>query len=415
MEEKKLSMKQNVIYNTIGSFFYLACQWLITILVVHLGDFKMAGDLTIAISLSNTFSTIANFGMKNYQVSDTKNQYSASEYVSTRVVTCAVAIIIAVVFLGMNGHYTKAQCAVIFTYIVYRVIEAFVDVIQGIQQKAYRMDYIGISMIFRGIGTVLGFVLGLVGFKSLVWANLWMILLTLLVVVLYDMPKVFHLVKIKIVLKRNIWNILWACIPLMITMFLTSSIVTIPRYYLEKMCGREIAGYYGSVATPTVIIQSLCIMIYTPITPIVAESYLDRRKKQYYGIIFKTIAVMLGVSVVMCIGAALLGKWGLTILFGQEIQKYAYLFTPIVLTTIMMAFVYFFNMILTVSRNIKAIVIANAAAVGAIYMVVKPFIRKYNMDGVNYCLYLGLMLAIAIMVLVWIKDIRNHFKEKNND
>ena len=30
---KKLSIAQNAMYNTIGSCFYLACQWLVTVMV----------------------------------------------------------------------------------------------------------------------------------------------------------------------------------------------------------------------------------------------------------------------------------------------------------------------------------------------------------------------------------------------
>lgn len=154
---KELSVKQNLLYNTVGSIIYLGCQWLITIIVVHLGNFDMAGNLTIAISLSNTFSTIATYGMKNYQVSDTNGTYTSSEYISTRIITCIASLLFAILFLALNSHYTFSQFGIILTYIIYRIIEAFVDVLQGIQQKALRMDYIGISLVLRGVATIGGF------------------------------------------------------------------------------------------------------------------------------------------------------------------------------------------------------------------------------------------------------------------
>lgn len=406
---RELSIKQNMLYNTIGSIFYLGCQWLITVIVVHLGDFDMAGNLTVAISLSNTFSTIATYGMKNYQVSDTNNMYTSSEYVSTRIITCLFSILLAIGFLALNSHYTLAQMGIIFSYIIYRIIEAFVDVLQGIQQKALRMDYIGISLILRGISTILGFSIGLYFFHNLILAICLMILFTALVVLIYDTPKCIQLESFKIVYNKKLWKILKSCFPLMITMFLTASIVTIPRYFLEKIHGSTIAGFYGSVATPTVIIQSLCIMIYSPLTPLLSRAYVDKAKDEYQKIMSKALFAMLIISILFSIASILLGEWGLKLLFGSEILPYTYLFTPIVLSTIMMAFLYFFTMVLTIARRIWSIVISTGCAVLSILMLSNPLIRAYSMDGVNYCLYIGLTIALSIMIIVWLIDTRQHF------
>ena len=48
MNEAKTS--KNVIYNTIGTFFYFFCQWLTTILVVRISGYEDAGILSIVIS-----------------------------------------------------------------------------------------------------------------------------------------------------------------------------------------------------------------------------------------------------------------------------------------------------------------------------------------------------------------------------
>lgn len=406
---KELSVKQNMLYNTVGSIFYLGCQWLITILVVHLGNFDMAGNLSIAISLSNTFATIATYGMKNYQVSDISNTYSSSEYVSTRIITCAVSLLLAIGFLALNSHYTLAQFGIILSYIIYRIIESFVDVLQGIQQKALRMDYIGISLVLRGIATIGGFSIGLIVFHNLILAICLMILLTTLVVLFYDIPKSLRLESFRPTLSKHLWTILKNCFPLMITMFLSASIVTIPRYFLEKLYGSTVAGYYGSVATPTVIIQSLCIMIYSPLTPLLARAYTENKKNDYIKVMSKALAAMLILSILFCIAAVLFGDWGLKLLFGTEILPYTYLFTPIVLTTILMALLYYFTMVLTIARRTLTIVIATGCAALAVTLLSNPLITAYSMSGVNYCLYIGLTVALLIMIIVCIIDAKHHF------
>lgn len=409
---KELSTKQNMLYNTVGSFFYLGCQWLITIIVVHLGNFDMAGNLTIAISLSNTFSTIATYGMKNYQVSDTRCIYSSGEYVSTRIITCVISILLAIIFLALNTHYTLVQMGIIFSYIVFRIIEAFVDVLQGIQQKALRMDYVGISMILRGIATIVGFSLGLHLFHNLILAICLMIVLTSPVVLFYDIHKSLSLDSFHPTYNKHLWQILKKCFPLMLTAFLTTNIVTIPRYFLEKLQGSTIAGYYGSVATPTVIIQSLCIIIYSPLVPLLARAYADGLKVDYRRIMGKALLIMIVISILFCVGGLLFGTWGLKLLFGDEILPYTYLFTPIIFTTIMMAFVYYFTMVLTIARRTWSIVIATGCAVLAVTVLSSPMIHRYSMAGVNYCLYIGLATTLLIMITIWLIDFRKHFTTK---
>lgn len=409
---KELTTKQNMLYNTIGSVFYLACQWLITIIVVHLGNFDMAGNLTVAISLSNTFSTIATYGVKNYQVSDMKNTYSSSEYVSNRLFTCIASLLLAIGFLSLNTHYTSAQMGIIFAYIFYRIVEAFTDVLQGIQQKAFRMDYIGIELSIRGITTLVGFTAGLYFFHSLILSICFMIIPTLLVILTFDIPISLKLDRFKPIINKHLFSILKHCFPLMITSFLTTNIVTIPRYFLEKIQGSTIAGYYGSVATPTVIIQSLCLIIYSPLVPLLARAYTDSKLSDYKKIMSKALFAMLTISILFCLIAILLGRWSLHLLFGDAILPYTYLFTPIVLTTIMMAFLYFFTMVLTIARRTWTIVISTGCAALAVTLLSKPMIHAYSMDGVNYCLYIGLTVALLIMIIVWITDTLKHFTNK---
>lgn len=406
---KELSTKQNMLYNTIGTIIYLGCQWLITILVVRLGNFEMAGNLSIAISLSNTFTTIATYGMKNYQVSDMNNIYSSSEYVSSRIITCTFSILSSIVFLVLNSHYTLAQIGIIFSYIIYRMVESFVDIFQGIQQKALRMDYVGISLTLRGLSTILGFTIGLYFFQNLVIAICFMIILTTIVALLYDFRISLHLDTFKLVLNSNLFHLLKECFPLMITLFLTTSIVTIPRYFLEKLQGSTIAGYYGSVATPTVIVQSLCITIYSPLVPLLARTYTDSKKSDYLKTMTKAVFAMIAISILFCVAAILLGDWGLHLLFGEEILPYTYLLTPTIVTTIMMAFLYYFTMILTISRRTWSIVISTGLGALSVLLSSQYLIRTYSMNGVNYCLYIGLSITLITMIITWLVDIKKHF------
>ena len=94
MEENKLSLKKNMLYNTIGTSIYLGLQWLITILVVRASGYEDAGILSLAMSISNTIYAISSFGMRGYQSSDIKEEFDNYTYVLSRIITCLIGIII---------------------------------------------------------------------------------------------------------------------------------------------------------------------------------------------------------------------------------------------------------------------------------------------------------------------------------
>lgn len=408
---KEATIKKNMIYNTIGSFFYLGCQWLTTILIVHLGNYTLAGELTLAISLTNIFISIANFGIRNYQVSDIEDKYAAGEYVMLRYVTCIISTLLCICFILINKHYSLEQMLVILLYMGFRVSESISDVMQGIQQKKNRMDYIAVSYIGRGVLGIVGFTIGLVITKSLIIAIVLMAISCYAVIYVYDYRKCKQIDTLHITYSKKVTKVLVECLPLMITLLLTTSCVSIPRYFLESILGKEMLGYYGTVATPAVIIQSLCIVIYTPLITLIAENYDQKNRNGYCSVIYKTVGLMLALSLVAILGARLFGRFGLTLLFGENISNYVYLFVPVIITTIMMAFVYFFNMVLTIARRLWGIMIANATAVIVITIISSKMIEQFGLNGVNITLIIGLGLDIILLVSIWLYDIKKKLRD----
>mgnify|MGYP007101884728 CR=1 FL=1 len=151
--EKRLSVQRNTLYNTVGSFFYLFCQWLLTLLVVRLSGYEAAGDFSLAMSNTNVLFTLATFGLQHYVISDRDNHFSPDTYLTTRLATCAAAFLLCVAVTLAAGHYTTRQTACILLYMVYKVGEALTDMLQAFEYKAERMDFALVSFVLRGIGS----------------------------------------------------------------------------------------------------------------------------------------------------------------------------------------------------------------------------------------------------------------------
>ena len=140
--KETVNMKKNVLWNTVGSVFYCACQWLITILVVRIDSFESSGYLSLAMTTSSSFSAISLFSMRHFQVSDVNEEYSAREYYGSRLVTCFLAQIACMIYaIVVSRSVHIFGCVTLFMLV--RVAEALVDVFHGINQKYNRYDLIG--------------------------------------------------------------------------------------------------------------------------------------------------------------------------------------------------------------------------------------------------------------------------------
>lgn len=389
MSENRLTLKQNMIWFTGGSLFYLVCQWLMTVLVVTLGSYGDGGVLSLSISLTGTFFVVSTFGLRNFHVSDVKGQYSSSLYVSTRVMTCLLGLACCAVFTLLNVQYDLNQKLCIVLYMLFRLTEALVDVLAGEEQKKWRMDYVGKSFVFRGVVSLGSFVAMMAATGSLALSLAVMALLTMAVVFLFDWRVVKRLSGFRFRLTpRESLPLMRQALPLMVNSALLTVLAAVPRYFLEMYAGSDTLGIYAAVATPAVIVQAACNFIYSPLVSPLSEMRAQHDKAGYRRIILLAMAAIGGVLALTVAGAAVLGRWGLNLLFGESILPYAQLLIPVLLTSFCMALIYFFDVPLTIVRRLKTMTLIHACAVALSVILSVALIPSMGMAGVNLVMYL---------------------------
>ena len=329
-------MKKNIIWNTFGSIFYSACQWLITVIVYHVADLNAAGFLSLAMTTSSSFSAISLFGMRSYQVSDVKREYSQHEYVGSRVLTCIVAFVTcALVSIWGNNIY---QILCIDAFMLIRVAEAMVDVLNGEEQKLDRYDLIGKSYIIRGTATVVIFTVGLMTLKNLMITLFIIAIVNLLIAFVFDWKKTTALEQIKpVIYNKKIRTLLMQCVPIVVFSFLFSLEGLIPKNVLQQLEGTESLGAYSTIASPTLVISVLANVVFNPFLPVFASVYQNGEYNRFLKLLHKVYIALAGLAIVTTIGALLLGRWGLSLLFGSGILKYYQLFMPIGWCTMLIA------------------------------------------------------------------------------
>ena len=376
------NIRKNVIWNTLGTMIYCAAQWVITIIVVHMAGYEDAGYLSLAMTTSSTFSVICLFGMRNFQISDVRREFSPHEYVGSRILTCAAAFLVCAAAAFIENAPYQALC--ICGFMLIRVAEGVVDVLYGEDQKLNRYDLIGKSFIFRGIGIVASFVAGMAATQSLLYSILLMAASSLLIAVFFDCRKTTALEEIRpVIFSTKVNKLLMHCAPLVVYSFLLSALNLTAKNVLRDTEGTAVLGIYSSMASPTLVVQVFATVAFSPFLPRLSKLIETNRMIPLRKAIRKVYLCCLGLAAFVQLGAMLLGRWGLRLLFGESILAYYEAFYPIVWCTILLGLIYTIGAILIALRRIRFLFWGMIADYLLCLLLVKPCMIRYGMNGAS--------------------------------
>ena len=399
-------IRKNMLWNIIGSVGFVGAQWMMTILIVHLAGYSEAGYLSLGLSLTNIFTNIAYFCIRNFQVSDT-GKYSPDVYVTHRLAATIIAFLLYTLFVGVNG-YPAYVFAFLLLFMLYRLNEAVVDVFHGIDQRAWRLDIAGKSFLARGVLTLAAFVAVEALTKNLVITTAAMLAAAYGVIVFYDIPKARKNERFSIRWEKEaLLSLTRECFPLFVYAICLNAVVPIPRYFLEKIAGSEVLGYYASVAIPASLIQLLASYIYTSFTKLFADYVEQNKRKEFLALFGKLTGAVLGTVALALAGSALLGEWALVLIFTESIRAYAYLLVPTIFCCGIIALIWFVGTVLTILRDMKGLLVGAAAGVITAAAVSWPCITGMGVDGVNVALFLSSVVTLLIFLVRLLRYMKN--------
>ncbi len=402
---------KNVFYNTFGNIFYSFCQWLITIVVVYLENFEFgsAGILSLAMTTSSSFSAISLFSMRNYQISDSKGEFTQGQYVSSRLITCAVALIACIIYAIPGNNLFQVLC--IAAFMLVRIAESLADVLFGVDQMHDKYGLICLSCTLRGIVTAGSFIVVMRMTHNLVLTLFTMAVLNLLIVVIIDVRITFKLEKIIIKLKdKSLIKLFKQCLPLVVFTFLLSLVNLIPKQVLNMVQGEDALGVYSSIASPTLVVQVFASVAFAPFIPKLAQLLEQKEYDKFLKIQRFTYIGLAVLAGVVLAGAALLGRPALFLLFKEDILEYYDLFIPIVCCTILLAGVWVIDAIVVTVRRLKILLIGMAVDFVILCLITYPCISIYGQNGTSYAQIIALGMLLPFMAGICEFDIQKRKK-----
>jgi len=186
---KKNGEVSGALINSIGTVSVFFAQWVISVLIVRITGYADAGIFSLAMSISNIFLYIANYNIRNFQISDAKQEYTQNQYLLSRFLSVAISFVACFVYMAVVGGYTEIEKVAILMYLFYSNSTMISDVMMGTVQINGHIEKGGYSNILRGIVCLLTYLGVYILTKSLVSALLVMSIGSVLVVIFYDIPQ----------------------------------------------------------------------------------------------------------------------------------------------------------------------------------------------------------------------------------
>lgn len=413
---KESNIKNNIAWNTFGNIYYSFCQWFMTIVIIYLtDDYGVIGNLGLAMTITNSFTTISSFGMRSFQISDVNHQYSDSEYVTSRRITATIAFMLCFIYsISIGSNIQELAC--IMSYMILRLIESTEDVYQGILQINNKYDIIGKSYIIRGSLQIMVFIVAFGFTKKLELTFLLMVLSNLPVFICYDIKNVKKLVYLKKIFWTNkLIGLYRACLSIVVYNFLSSSLVTMVRVNVKKILGSGMLGLYSTIASPTVIVQLASASIFSPFIPLFAKAYNQKNIRLFKLYIRRIIICIFVGFIIVTLGALVFGELGLKILYNDEIASHVDLLLPLVWCTFFAAASWLFAAVLISIRETSSLIIGAILAFILDYLISGLFINNYGLNGASFAQIISLLFLIIYQYIFVLVKSNTITKEEKNE
>ena len=407
-QPRPLSVRRNMLFNTIGSLAYQGCLWLTTVLVVTLSHgYGDSGILALAMAIGNMFNPIATYSMRTYQVSDVEGEYTQATYVTFRIVTIGIGAAIIVPYTLITCT-NVATAVTVLIYLIFKADEAFADVLYGVDQRGERMDYIGKSQLARGVLILAAFASLLSLSGSLDAAVAGMSVAGIAMTFAYDLPHARRFGPLSLgITKGQVRRLLARCLPVMVSVLLWSSTVSLARQCFSWMYGEEALGQYAAVATPATLVQAAARFLYSPVLVPLADLWGKEDRTEFKRYCNRALVVLLASAAAMVPVLTPLGNVFYELIYGPTISSFVYLFPYVLVSVGLIALMGFLTDVLIICRDLRGVLAANAAAFACCAALMVPLERALGMNGINGVVAVAMALGAVCACLLLRRNMRS--------
>ncbi|HFI0941841.1 TPA: lipopolysaccharide biosynthesis protein [Streptococcus suis] len=411
------SNNSQYIWNIVGTISSVLISTFLLLVATRVGTSQQADIFALAYTIAQQLYIIGIFGVRPFQSTDVKEEFSFQSYLSTRIVTIVLMNISLVGILALGGYSLEKLLIVLFVSL-YRSCDAFSDVYQGFFQQQLRSDLAGKILFYRSVFSATIFVGVVVLSKSLLFSSVALFLCNFSLTFLLDFriyKQNFRTISWKESLQRiEIVQILKACFPLFFNGFLINYIFSEPKLAIDELLevGKGFEGMqrdFNVLFMPTFVLNLLFIVL----RPLLTQLSLYWTNKEYvkFNMQIKRITlVLLGLEFIVLLGGYVIGLPILGLVFGVNLLNYKMVFMILLLGGLFNLFATLIDNIMTIYRKQRLLVIANIVAFVISKLITTNLVNKYGLVGASVSFLISMVAFFSLSFIIYIY-VKKEFKE----
>jgi O-antigen/teichoic acid export membrane protein len=261
-----LSLRANFSWTFVGNVVYAGCQWGMLVAIAKLSSPSLVGQFALGISITAPVYMFASLELRNVQAADARCEYSFGDYLSLRIITTILALLVIVGIVRAANYHLEIGLTILAVGVC-KAIESISDVIFGLFQQKERMDRVAKSMILKGPISLFALSLGVYLTGSVFWGTVGLAVVWALVLFSYDIRSGMLILKCMPELSiatgnpdkqggpmhpswemRKLARLAWLALPLGLASMLISLQANIPWYFVERHLGTSMLGIFAALA-----------------------------------------------------------------------------------------------------------------------------------------------------------------------
>ena len=391
-------------WNMVGSACYSLSSILYLMMVTRICGAEEAGFFSLAYATAQLLLTVGRYGMRTYQATDLRSQYSFCEYAVSRVITVALMLLLGAVYSAVS--FAERYVAVSMLVIAMKALDAVEDVYHGRLQQTYHVEQMGKSQAIRNAYTAVCFMATLLWRRDLLAALEITVLSSLLLCVAVNEGYVRcyapALAQERRLRPRAVGQLLVGCTGIFVGTFLSLLLYNIPKYAMAGVLSAEYQTYYSILFMPSFVVTLLCEFVFKPTITTIAGHWMEGRFQRFTRSVMTCLAVIAGCGVCVVLGGHLIGRRLLELLYGVDLSAYWLHFIVLLIGGGVSAGVYMLYNILIAIRHGGCIKIVYGVVAAVSIAVVRPMIVQWGMMGaaLNYLLSCSLLLLCFGAILL---------------
>ena len=342
-----------------------------------LGDVQ-SNIYSIGMMIAQQMLTVGRFSVRNFQVSDVKDKYSFSEYLSFRIITCSLTVLITIIWIIVGG-YRGDVAIVIAAFTIHRISESFSDLFEGLYQQKLRLDISGKSQLVKNLLMLISFCGMIIITKNLVLSAVVLAAESVLLLVIVDLPLLGHFSKVGLCFRlKSMWQIGVACFSLFLSSFLHAFINNSPKYAIEdyKGSGSDIGvGRFSMLFMPTFVVELLSGFTMRTWLSKMAIYHSDGNRKGFRKLVLGQLLVVLVITTGAMTFMYFLGGYFLSFIYGTNLHGYNAVNALLMLSGGLVAAYTLFENIIIIYRKQHFSIIINVIAT-AVAIIIVPIMTR---------------------------------------